>query len=244
MKDVLLDLVKQTNGLTGALRVTGTDKETVIKGCDETKTLFVEVTLNKPLPEFEGQFGITNLSLLSGLLNFANYCTDDATFSVKKRERDGVQTVEQFEFRNKVTGNEADFRMMDPKHIPEQATIPTSIPWDVQIEPTKSKVTEFSQLSSLYSEVDKNFGAKVADGNLIFYIGEEDAANHRVSMKFAEGVQGELKGSLTWQTFQFLSIMKLTGAHPTTLKITSRGVLGITVTTPHGVYNYFIRANR
>lgn len=244
MRDVLLDLVKQTGNLTGALRVTGTDSETVIKGCDETKTLFVEAALAKPLPEFEGQFGISNLSLLSGLLNFANYMTDDATFSVKKKERDGVQTVEQFEFRNKATGNEADFRMMDPKHIPEQATIPANIPWDVTITPTKSKLTEFSQLAGLYSEVDKNFGAKVVDGNLIFYIGEPDVANHRVSMVFATEVEGELKGSLTWQTFQFLSIMKLTGTHPATLKITSRGVLGLTVTTPHGEYNYFIRANR
>lgn len=245
MREVLLDLVKQVGGLTGALRVVGTDKETVIKGCDETKTLFVEAKLNKPLPEFEGQFGVSNLSLLSGLLMFPNYLTDDATFSVKKRERDGIQTVEQFEFRNKVTGNDADFRMMDPKHIPDQATIPSEIPWNVTVVPTKSKVTEFSQLSALYAAADiKDFGAKTVDGNLIFYLGDEESANHRVSMVFATDVEGELKGSLTWQTFQFLSIMKLVGTHPTTLKITSRGVLGVTVDTPYGNYNYFIRANR
>jgi hypothetical protein len=243
MRDVLLDLVKQTGNLTAALRVLGTDTETVIKGCDETKTLFLEATLKTPLPEFEGDFGITNLSLLSGLLNFPNYRSDDATFSVKTRERDGTKAVEQFEFRNKVTGNEADFRMMDPKHIPDQANI-GNIPWDVQFEPVQSKVTEFAQLAGLYTEVDKNFGVKVKDGNLIFYIGEEDAANHRASMVFATDVKGELKGSLTWQTFQFLSIMKLIGQNPTTIKITSRGVLGITVTTPYGTYNYFIRANR
>ncbi len=244
MRDVLLDLVKQTGGLTSALRVTGSDTETVIKGCDDTKTLFVEATLKQPLQEFEGEFGITNINLLSGLLNFTNYLTDDATFSVKKKERNGVLTVEQFEFRNPVTGNDADFRMMDPAHIPEQATIPANIPWDVTITPTKSKVTEFSQLAGLYSEIDKNFGAKTENGDLIFYIGDEDSANHRVRMVFEGAVKGDLKGNLTWQTFQFLSIMKLTGSHPTTLKLTNRGILGLVVETPHGVYNYFIRANR
>lgn len=244
MRDVLLDLVKQTGGLTGALRVTGTDAETVVKGCDETKTLFVEVSLKTAQPEFEGEFGLTNLNLLSGLLNFSNYLTDDATFSVKTRERNGVKTVDQFEFRNAVTGNEADFRMMDPAHIPDQATIPSEIPWNVSITPTKSKVTEFSQLASLYTEVDKNFGAKVENGNLIFFIGDEETGNHRVRMIFENDVKGELKGNLTWQTSQFLSIMKLTGQNPTTLKLTSRGILGITVETPHGTYNYYLRANR
>jgi hypothetical protein len=243
MREVLLDLVKQTGGLTEALRVTGTNEETVIKGCDETKTLFIEATLKQPLAEFEGEFGVTNINLLSGLLNFPNYLTDDATFNVKKKERDGLMTVEQFEFRNKVTGNDADFRMMDPKHIPDQATIP-NIPWDVTVVPTKSKVTEFSQLASLYAEVDKCFGARTKNGDLQFYIGDEESANHRVSMVFEAGVKGDLKGNLTWNTHQFLSIMKLTGQHPTTLKITNRGVLGIAVETPHGIYNYFIRANR
>jgi len=244
MREVLLDLVKQTGGLTEALRVTGTAEATVIKGCDADKTLFIEATLKQPLAEFEGEFGVTNINLLSGLLNFTNYLTDDATFNVKKRERDGAMTVEQFEFRNKVTGNDADFRMMDPKHVPDQATIP-NIPWDVIVTPTKSKVAEFQQLTALFAGVgDKTFGARTVNGDLQFYIGDEESSTHRVSMVFEAGVKGDLKGSLSWNTHQFLSIMKLTGAHPTTMKITSRGVLSVEVETPHGIYNYFLRANK
>jgi hypothetical protein len=243
MREVLLDLVKQTAGLTDALRVTGTAEETVIKGCDAEKTLFIEAVLKQPLAEFEGEFGVTNIGLLSGLLNFSNYLTPDATFNVKKKERNGKLMVEQFEFRNPVTGNDADFRMMDPALVPEQATIP-NIPWDVVVTPTKSKVTEFSQLAGLYSEVDKNFGARTVNGDLQFYIGDEESSRHRVSMIFESGVKGELKGPLAWNTYQFLAVMKLTGQHATSLKLTSRGVLSITVETQHGIYNYFIRANR
>jgi hypothetical protein len=243
MREVLLDLVKQTSGLTEALRVNGTAEETSIKGCDADKTLFIEAKLKVPLVEFEGEFGLTNMSMLSGLLNFTNYLSDDATFTVKRRERNGATTVEQFEFRNKVTGNEADFRMMDPAHVPEQATIP-NIPWDVSVVPTKSKITEFSQLSNLYSEISKAFGVRTVGGDLQFYIGDESSASHRASMTFANEVKGELKGNLQWNTHQFLAIMKMTGSHPTELKFTNRGVLSIEVDTPHGVYNYFLRANR
>ena len=241
MKEVLSDLVKQTSGLVTAVRVTGTDKATVIKGCDEDKTMFVEANLKQPLPEFEGEFGLTNMSLLNGLLNFANYRTDDATFTVKRRERNGKQTVEHFEFKNKVTGNDAVFRMMDPAHVPEQATIP-NIPWNVTITPNKSKVTEFQQLANLCSEVTKTFSARTHNGDLQFIIGEEGQQSS-VTMVFEPGVKGDLSSNLSWNIQQFLSVMKLTGANPTTLKITNKGVLSVLVETPHGSYNYFLRAS-
>ena len=240
MREVLSDLVKQINGLVPALRVTGTPKETVIKGCDDDKTMFVEAHLKQPLPEFEGEFGLTNLTLLNGLLNFANYRTDDATFSVKHRERDGRQTVEQFEFKNKVTGNDAVFRMMDPRHVPEQATIP-NIPWNITITPNKSKITEFQQLANLSSEVTKNFSARTHNGDLQFIIGEEGQQSS-ITMVFEPNVNGSLTSNMTWGVQQFLSVMKLAGANPTTLKITSKGVLSVAVETPYGIYNYYLRA--
>jgi len=245
MRDVLLDIIRQTNGLMECLKISGTDKVTLIKGCDSEKTLFVEAELKNVVSEFEGEFGISNMSLLNGLLNFANYRTSDAVFSVKKMERNGQNTVEKFEFRNAVTGNDADFRMMDPRHIPEQATIPTNIPWDVEFSPSKSKISEFSQLASLYAEVDKCFGIRTVKGDLQFFIGdEENSSSHRASMVFENGASGELKGNLSWTTAQFLSIMKLSGNNPTTMKVTNRGVLLISVETAHGIYNYFLRANR
>ena len=243
MREVLLDLIKQTSGLVDAVKVFGTETKTEIKGCDSDKSLFIDVSLKQPIQEFEGEFGLTNMSLLNGLLNFSNYKTDEATFSVKKKERNGTIIVDQFEFRNPVTGNDADFRMMDPVNVPDQATIP-NIPWDVTITPSKAKVAEFSQLASLYSEVDKAFGIRVVNGDLQFFIGDESSSTHRVSMIFEAGVTGTLKEVLTWNTQQFLSVMKLVAPWPNTLSVTHRGVLSVTAETPYGDYTYFLRAKR
>lgn len=245
MRDELLDIIKQTNGLLECLKVTATATETSIKGCDANKTLFVEATLKNAIPEFEGEFGIPNMTLLNGLLNFANYRTDDAKLVVKKLTRNDQVTVEKIEFINKVTGNESDFRMMDPRHVPDQAVIP-QIPWDVTFTPSKSKVTEFAQLANLYSEIDKNFGIRTVNKDLQFFIGGDDskAQSHRASMIFESNASGELKGNMFWDTGRFLSIMKLSGNNPTTMKVTSRGVLLISVETAHAVYNYFLRADR
>jgi hypothetical protein len=243
MRDVLIDLLKQTSGLVDVLRVLGSADETTIKACDKDKAFFIEARLKKAIPEFNGEFAIANMSLLNGLLNFSNYCTDDATFNVKTVKRDERSIIDQFEFSNKVTGNQAVFRLMDPKLAPEQATI-ANIPWDVEFTPSKSKLTEFAQLANLYANIDPQFGVRTVDGNLEFYIGDDDSASHRASMIFETGVTGDIRGSVKFNVQHLLSAVKLSGSNPVKFSITGRGVFSVSVETPHGNYTYFLRASR
>lgn len=242
MRDILADIVRQTSGLFDVIKVTGTDAETRIEGMDEGKTLFIKAILNQPQRELEGDFGLTNLGLLSGLLSFPNYKADDAVFRVKRRKaRDGRDTVEQFEFRD-VNGTGADFRAMDASHI-EVAEI-RAIPWDVSVTPQKSKVAEFSQLATLYSGVNDHFGAKVENGNLVFMIGEENSSDHRVSMVFEADVTGAVKGDAVFPVKTFLNILKIVGSSPCAISIFGQGVLGVTAETPYATYQYILRAKR
>lgn len=241
MRDALADVVKQTIGLIDTIKVTGSATETRIQGVDEKKTLFVEAHLRSPIPEFDGQFGITNLNLLRGLLDFTSYRTDDAKFSVKRRamKEGDPETVEQFQFRD-ANGAGADFRCMSPDRVPDQAEI-KNIPWDVTIDPDKGKIAEFQQLASLYSEVDKNFGAKTENGNLLFFFGDDSSSTHRASMVFQGEIGGTLNAGLLWSAAQFLQVMKLAGGR---IRISSRGVLAVEVETAHGSYKYYLRATR
>lgn len=247
MRDVIADVVKQTIGLITVIKVTGTDKETRVQGVDDNKTLFVEAYLREPLVELSGEFGITNLPLLRGLLDFASYRSDKASFSVKRmkiRDRDGElnrETVEQFEFRDG-SGAGADFRCMSPDRVPDQAEI-KNVPWDVTITPSKSKISEFQQLASLYADVDKNFGAKVENGNLLFFFGDDNSSTHRASMVFEAAVEGSLNPGLMWSAAQLIQVLKLVNGEGR-IRITSRGVLSVEVETTHGSYKYFLRGTR
>jgi hypothetical protein len=242
MRDTLVDLVKQTAGLIDTIKITGTPSETRFQAVDENKTVFIEGVLKEAIPEFEGEFGVTNLNLLKGLLEFSSYRTDQASFNVKRRPWKETTTVEQFEFRD-ANGVGSNFRAMSPDLVPEQAEI-RSLPWDVTFVPNKGKLAEFAQLAKLYSEVNKTFGATTDGSNLMFYIGEENSSTHRGSMVFESGVSGVLRGDLLWTTSQFLQIMNLAGDKVSELKITSRGVLNVAVETPHAMVNYYLRASR
>lgn len=241
MREVLSDIIRQTSSLFDKLKVTGTEEETVIRGEDESKVLFLKATLTKPAVEFQGEFGIPNLSLLSGLLNFANYKTEDASFNVTRKKIKGVETVTEFEFRD-ANGVGADFRTMSGDMIQIFGSA-RPIPWDIKFSPDKAKIAEFSQLAGLYSEVDKFFTPRVQHGNLVFDIGGMETSGHRVSTVFARDVEKISGSGSHFSSQQFLSMLKIAGSYPMTVCVYGLGIIGVEVETPHAQYNYYLRHN-
>lgn len=241
MREAIIDLIKHTqNGsLFESIRVSGKEKETKFEAMDKDKVLFLVATLKEAVPDFVGEFGMTNLKLLNGLVSFASYSGPDSTFEVSRWERGGNETVEYLRFGDG-KGGEAIYRMAPP---PEGAQI-ANIPWGFSFSPNRSKVAEFNQLSNLYSEVDKHFGTKTVDNNLVFTVGTENSSTHRASMIFESNVAGELKTELTWNIDHFQAIMKMAGNDPATVRITPRGVMGIEIDTQYATYLYYLRVVR
>ena len=67
LKDVLLDVVKHTNGLgfIEAVKIEGTTSETSISAMDVDRTVMLYGQLHNAVSEFEGTFGAANLGFLN-----------------------------------------------------------------------------------------------------------------------------------------------------------------------------------
>ena len=244
LNQILKDVMKKIGGLgfVDTIKVSGDDTVTKIEAVDNDKTVIIKATLNKNQDSLKGEFGISSLPLLSGLLNFSSYQTDDATFNVKRRVINGKEVPEELEFRD-ANGLGSNFRLMSGSLVPEQPLV-ADIKWDVSFVPTKSKIQEFASLASLYSQFDQFFSVKTIDGNVVLAIGEEGAATHRASMVFSEDVEGELRGELLWPIAQFLSILKMADGNNYSLNITSKGAMQISVQTEHAEFKYILPARR
>lgn len=245
MRDFLMDVIKHIpTAKIDTMLVTCDTDGTLVQGCDDDRSFFIQARLNPFLPDFEGRFGLTNISLLNGLLNFANFQTEDATLTAKIAERPQGKILEELHFRNPRTGNSTDFRLMSPDNVTPPARI-NEVNWEVEVTPSKEKVAEFGQLASMFADVDKNFVVRTTeDGNLLFMIGDESASTHRVSMIFAEGVEGNVRGDQPFTAAQFLMVMKLVSSHKDVrLSVSNLGVLCISVETSFGHYAYYMRAN-
>lgn len=242
MRNILSEIVKQTSGQITTLKCTGSAKETRLQGVDENKLLFLEASL-APIPELEGEFGISNLHLLKGLLNYGPYRAANSVLSVKRRVWGNKTTVEQFEFRDEFDVG-TNFRCMSPERVPDQAEI-RDIPWDIEFTPDGARLAEFAQLAGLFGGGDlkeKLFGLKVAKTNLIVSLGDTHGATHLGNMVLATDVTGTLKTDALWSHSDLFSIMRLAAGQPIAIKVSSRGVLGVEITTSIGAFKYYLRA--
>ena len=243
-RDVVQDIVKHTAGLgfISSVKVTGTDTETTLDAMDNDRTVILKAKLHNAVPEFAGEFGLGNLGFLSGVSGLPNYQADDATVEVVSRDRNGVSTPDHLLFKD-AEGNTDQYRFMS-KEIVEQ-TLQTvkfkGVEWDVVFEPTKQKVSELTQVASIYGGIEPNFTVKTENGNLVVTVGASDGS-FTGRRTFANNVSGELNEGYAWPLSQVLAILKLGMSGSCVMNISTKGAQMISVDSGIGKYDYILPA--
>ncbi len=216
------------------IKVTSEEEGTKVQSHDPDKTLFIEGAFGT-VPEFIGEFGLTNIKMLSGLIKLNQ--GDTAVFKANRRVVNEVEVLDQFEFKNK--SSKAVFKLMDASHIPQQATI-AAIAWDVTVADF-SFFPEFQAFAGLYSEVDKQFGIKVENDELLFTFGDDASSTHSGALTVGQAT-GSLKSTLMFPVDKFSMLVKLAmGRENSKLMFTDKGLLGVEVEADYGTYKYYLR---
>ena len=244
-RDVVQDIVKHTAGLgfIQAVKVTGSETETVLDAMDAERTVILKAKLHNVEPDFQGEFGLGNLGFLSGISGLANYASDDATVNVIKRDKNGVSSPDALKFKD-ADGNTDQYRFMS-KEIIEQ-TLQTvkfkGAEWDITFEPTKQKVSELQAIAGIYGGIEPNFTVKTEDGDLIVTVGAADGS-YTGKRTFAKNVNGEINQGFAWPLSQVLAILKLGMSGTCVMQIAaSRGALQISVDSGIAKYDYILPA--
>ena len=250
MRDTIQDIVKHTGGLgiIDTVKITGTDDKTLIEAMDNERTVIIKGKLVSPEAGLKGEFGLSHLSLLQGLVGSALFKGDGVAVDVKRRERNGVLTPEEISFLNTNTKSSASYRLMSKDLIPEQAKF-LGTTWDVEISPTPSKLKELQALSGLYSSFEQYFLVKTVkndEGNneLRLYIGDENSSMHKAYLTLDDNVEGTLGGDLHWAIGPVTSILKLIADENPKIKFSSRGALQITAENSVATYDFILPARK
>jgi hypothetical protein len=244
MKDIIADIVKHTAGLgfISNVKITGTDNETNLDAMDNDRTVIVKGKLHAVESDFIGEFGLGNLGFLSGVSNLSNYKADDASIEVIRRDHNGTSSPDSLLFKD-ADGNTDRYRFMSKEIIDQQLQTVKfkGVDWDVVFEPSKQKVAELQQVSSIYSGVEPNFTVKTENGSVIITVGAQDGS-YTGKRTFANGVTGELKDGYAWPLSNVLSVLKLGMNGACIMQISSKGALMITVVSAVGQYDYIFPA--
>lgn len=240
MKDNLQDIIQYTHGLgvIDLIKVTGTKKDTSILAIAEDRSVVVSGTLNTPISDFEGVFGMPNLSKLKTILGFEEY-DDSAKISVTKVDRDGDKVPAAIHFETKGGDFLNDYRLMSKNLIEDKVKNVTfkGANWDVEFEPSVVAIQRLKRQSQANSE-EENFTTKTDGGNLKIFFG--NAATHSGNFVFEPNVKGKLTKAWLWPVKVFISIMDLPGNK--TVRISDQGATEITVDSGMASYRYLLPA--
>ena len=237
MKDYLLDLIQHTHGLgvVELVKIEGTATETKVSAYAEDKSVVVNGTFAAPISDFEGIFGMPNLSKLKTILSFDDY--DDKAIINVTRNDDGVASAIHFETSTGDFVN--DYRLMSKSIIEEKvkAVKFAGTSWDVEFEPTVAGILRLKKQASANSE-ELNFKTKTENGDLKIYFG--DPSTHSGNFVFQPGVAGNLSRPWQWPVKVFLAIMDLPGDK--TVRFADAGAAEITVNSGLATWQYLLPA--
>ena len=238
---ILNDIIHHV-GFLGTAKITGTVEGVAIESMDEVgRTVILKGKLNGLHESFMGEFGMQNLEILQGLLNFTNFKTEDSTIEFKRSDQkdsegNTVSCPSEIVFTDDQK-QVSRFRLISSAYVPNQAKFRGVDKWDVSITPSKSKILEFTHLSDIFKKFETHFEARTEDGNLIFSIGGASVSGG--FLIFANDVEGELPaGLLSWPTSQILHILNRTDdPSKTQMNFSTKGALQITVESPLATYD-------
>jgi hypothetical protein len=239
MKDNLQDLIQHTHSLgIDLIKVIGTETETQVSAIAEDKSVIVNGTLNSPIAEFIGVFGMPNLGKLKTILGFDDY-GDDSKINVTRVNKDGVDVPSTIHFETKTSDFVNDYRLMGKAIVEEKVKNVTfkGTEWNVTFEPSVAGIMRLKKQASANSE-EKNFTVKTENGDLKILFG--DPSTHSGNFVFQPQVSGTLSRAWMWPVKEFLAIMDLPGDK--TVKISDKGAAEITVDSGLASYRYLLPA--
>ena len=237
MRDYLLDLVQHTYdlGCVDLIKIEGTDKETLIHGLAEDRSVVIQGKFLNPIPEFIGTFGMPSLSTLKIILGIDEYKTD-ADISITQ---DATKGPVSMIFKNAAGDFTNNYRFMAKEIVDEKMKTVKfkGAKWDVELEPTVQSLMRLKYQAQANSD-ETTYQMKTENGDLVMYFG--DHSTHAGNFVFQHDINGELKKAWHWPVGHTINILSLAGDK--TMRVSDAGATEITVNSGLAEYTYILPA--
>lgn len=240
MKDFLQDLVAHTHalGFIPLVKISASSTATEISAMADDRSVIVGGKSIKPVPEFDGVFGMPNLNKLDIHLKCPEY-KENSKISLTTTEKNGETVPSGLHFENEKGDFQNDYRFMSAEIINEKVKSVKfkGATWEIDFQPSVAAIQRLKFQQNAHSE-ETVFQVSVKNNNLVFSFG--DSSTHAGSFIFQHDVEGSLSKEWSWPVTQVISILSLPGE--VSMKISDSGAMQITVDSGITEYNYILPA--
>lgn len=238
LKDYIQDLTKTviTTGFFEKVKITASSKDIIIEALEKDKDVVLKGKWSKPLADLNGEFGLSNLGLLSTIISDSEFNSPDSKLEVVYKNKE----PEELTYENK-SKSFINYRFMSTQLIPDQPKF-IEPAWDVVVKPTKANIQQFSWAANGLGAYEQYFTPSIKNGDLKFFIGEDGSASQRGSVTFATGLKEKFDSQHKWKIAHIQSVLKLADSAELEMAFSAKGAVQITVSTGVGVYKFIFPA--
>jgi len=242
VKDNIQDLVKYvtSTGFFEKIKVVATDKKVILEAMEKEKDIILKGSFAKPIAGLEGEFGLSNLSLLGHISSDPQFNAPESNIEFKYDEKDGVKNPVEMRYVNK-SKSYINYRFMSIKLVPAQPKFAEPV-WDIVIRPSSSDVKQFAWAANGLGVYEQYFIPRVQNGELKFFIGEEDAAAQRGAVTFATGIDAKFENRNKWRIKHIQPILAMAEGADCEMSFSIKGVIQIAINTGVGEYKFLFPA--
>jgi hypothetical protein len=229
-----------STGFFDKIKITADTKQIKVEALEKEKEVVLKGSWAKTIAEMNGEFGLSNLSLLSHIASDSEFASKDSRVEIKYDSKNGEQVPCELGYTNK-SKSYINYRFMAKQLIPDQPKF-MEPKWDVTIKPSKANIQQFAWASAGLVAYEQYFIPRIADGVLKFYIGEEDAASQRGGVVFATDLTDSFEAVHKWKIAQIMTVLKLSETADCEMSFSTKGVIQITLHTGVATYRYIFPA--
>lgn len=242
LKDYIKDLTTyvSTTGFFDKIKVTASNKEIIVEAMEKEKEVIFKGKFEKPLSDLNGEFGLSNLSLLQTIASDPEFVAKETTMTVIYENKDGEKTPVELTYQNK-SKSYIKYRFMNKKFVPEQPKF-VEPKWDLVITPNKGNIQQFIWAANGLAMYEQYFIPKIVDGDLKFFIGEDSAATQRGGVVFASDRTETFDTQHKWKIQQVLTVLKNADTCDCEMSFSTKGALQICLKTGIGLHKYIFPA--
>jgi hypothetical protein len=242
LKDYLKDITTYVTPTSffDKIKVSATAKEITIEAMEKEKEVILKGKFSKPLSDLEGEFGLSNLSLLQTITGDPEFNFNETTVTVVYETKNAEKIPTELAYQNR-SKSHINYRFMSKSLVPDQPKF-IEPKWDVTVSPSKSNVQQLAWAANGLAAYEQYFIPKIVDGDLKFFIGEDDASTQRGGVVFASNLTEKFESQHKWKIQQVLAVLKAGDTADCEMAFSSKGAIQITLNTGIGNYRYIFPA--
>ena len=121
MKDYIQDLTKYvvSTGFFDKIKITADAKAIKVEALEKEKEVVLKGSFAAPVADMDGEFGLSNLSLLGHIANDSEFNSKESTIEVKYETKNGEKVPTELGYTNK-SKSYINYRFMAKQLIPDQ----------------------------------------------------------------------------------------------------------------------------